>query len=162
MARIDPKTPPTVRFYQLGISSLEAAITGILTKALAKNVKSTLLTPGEELTKYWDNLLWRSPPDSFLPHGPDSGPDPELQPLLIASQTADKNGATLLVMTTPHLLSNPEQFDMVIDFVDPSSSDALTASRSRYKKYMDLGCKLEYWIQSQDGRWSLKSKLPAT
>ena len=160
MARTDAKAPTTVRFYQLGVSTIEAAVTGILSKAWAKGVKTTLLTPGPEPTRYWDSLLWRLPVDSFLPHGPATGPDPERQPVLIASEQDDKNGATLIVLVTPHLLAKPEQYDMVIDFVDGSSPDALAASRSRYKKYMDLGCQMEYWIQDQDRRWSLKSKTP--
>jgi DNA polymerase III subunit chi len=158
MARTDKNTPTTVRFYQLGISTLESAITTILNKAFAQGIKSTLLTPGPNPSKYWDNQLWHIPPDAFLPHGIDTNPDPELQPLLIASQPTDKNGATLIVLTTPHLVENPEKFDMLIDFVDGSSPNALTASRTRYKQYMEQGCKMEYWVQGKDNKWSLKSK----
>ncbi|MBF0444403.1 MAG: DNA polymerase III subunit chi [Magnetococcales bacterium] len=161
MARTDKNTPTTVRFYQLGISTLESAITTILNKAWGQGIRSTLLTPGPDPSRYWDNQLWYSPADSFLPHGTDTSPDPELQPLLIASQPTDKNGATLIVLSTPHLIPNPMQFDMVVDFVDGSNPDALTASRTRYKQYMELGCNMEYWIQGQDNKWSLKSKSDA-
>ncbi|MBF0379424.1 MAG: DNA polymerase III subunit chi [Magnetococcales bacterium] len=156
MARDKKDSPTTVRFYQLGKSTLEVAITTILNKAWAKGIRSTLLTPGDEPSRYWDNQLWYSPTDAFLPHGTQSDPDPELQPLLIASKPTDQNGATLIVLSTPQLIEKPEQFDMVVDFVDGSSPNALNASRVRYKKYMDLGCNMEYWIQGEDNKWSLK------
>jgi DNA polymerase III subunit chi len=158
MARTDTKKPTTVRFYQLGVSSLEAAVTGILTKAWAKGVKSTLLTPGPDPSRYWDALLWRSPAEAFLPHGLASNPDPQRQPVLIASDQDDQNGATLIVLVTPRMVTTPEQYDMVIDFVDGSSQEALLASRSRYKQYRDQGCQLEYWIQTPDRKWSLKNR----
>jgi DNA polymerase III subunit chi len=161
MARTDTEKPTTVRFYQLGISaSLEGAITAILAKAWAKGVKSTLLTPGPEPTRYWDGLLWHTPAADFLPHGPASGPDPERQPILIASEQDDQNGATLIVLATPRMIEKPEQFDMVVDFVDGSSQDAKNESRSRYKQYRDLGCNLEYWVQGDDRKWSLKNQTP--
>ncbi|MBF0193186.1 MAG: DNA polymerase III subunit chi [Magnetococcales bacterium] len=161
MARTDKNSPTTVRFYQLGISTLESAITTILNKAHAQGIRSTLLTPGTDPSKYWDSQLWYSPPDSFLPHGIDTNPDPELQPLLIASKPTDKNNATLIVLSTPKLIEKPQQFDMVIDFVDGSNPEALNASRTRYKKYMEQGCNMEYWIQGKDNKWSLKNKSVA-
>jgi DNA polymerase III subunit chi len=161
MTRTDPKTEATtVRFYQLGLSSLEAAVTGILSKAYQKGVKTTLLTPGPDPSRYWDSLLWRNPVDSFLPHGIGSGPDPEKQPILITEQPDDTNGATLIVLVTPRIVESPKQYDMVIDFVDGSSPKALADSRNRYKQYRDQGCKLEYWIQNPDKKWSLKNQTP--
>ncbi len=157
MARTDPDKPTTVRFYQLGVSNLEAAIASIIAKAWAKGVKSTLLTPGPDQSRFWDGLLWQSPPGEFIPHGPADGADPKLQPILIATDEDDRNGASLIVLTTPRLVKEPQRFDLVIDFVDGTSQEALNASRSRYKHYMDMGLAMEYWIQDQTtGKWSLK------
>ncbi|MBF0454677.1 MAG: DNA polymerase III subunit chi [Magnetococcales bacterium] len=162
MARTDPNKPTTVRFYQLGLSSLEAAVTGILTKAWEKGMRATLLTPGPDPTRYWDSLLWRTPADNFLPHGPDNGPDPDRQPILIASSLNDQNGATLVVLATPQLIEEPANYDMVVDFVDGSSQEDLAASRKRYKQYRELGCHLEYWVQEPNRGWSLKNSTEAT
>ncbi|MBF0446602.1 MAG: DNA polymerase III subunit chi [Magnetococcales bacterium] len=162
MSQTDPSQPTTVRFYQLGLSTLEMAVTAILSKAWDRGIKSLLLTPGEDAVRYWDAQLWRAPQEGFLPHGPASGNDPERQPILISSELTDQNGASLIILTAPRLVTTPEQFDMVVDFVDGQNPEARLASRSRYAHYRDLGCRLEYWAQEPDRRWSLKNKTPPT
>lgn len=162
MARTTTETPTTVRFYQLGLSSLEAAVTGLLTKAWERGIKSTLLVPNEGAMRHWDGLLWRKPDESFLPHGPATGPDPDRQPILLATTPDDRNGATLLVLASPQPLEKPAAFDKVIEFVDGRNPTALTASRQRYRRYREQGCHLEYWIQESGRGWYLKHKTEAT
>ncbi|MEO5332422.1 MAG: DNA polymerase III subunit chi [Magnetococcus sp. YQC-5] len=147
---------PTIRFYQLASSSPEAALIGILYKIVEQDAKACVLAKDAEQVRRLDELLWRQPQERFLPHGPWNGPDPSWQPVLIACEPDDRNGATILVLATPRWVEEPDRFDMVVDFVDPKEPVAM--ARERYRRYQGAGCAMEYWIQSPEGRWTRKEK----
>ncbi|MBF0428105.1 MAG: DNA polymerase III subunit chi [Magnetococcales bacterium] len=153
MARLR-EGPTTVRFYQVAGSSPDIALTGILFKVVEQGSRACLLALDATHVKRLDEMLWRYPLDRFLPHGPWDGPDPQRQPVLITLQPDDCNGASVLVVAASRGVDKPEQFDMVVDFVDPR--EPVANARDRYRRYQTLGCVMEYWIQSPEGRWTQK------
>lgn len=145
--------PTLVRFYQLASLPFANALTGIVGKAWQTGLKIGILAANPEQAQWVNDLLWRHPRESFLPHGLWNGPEPEHQPVLISIQPEDINGATLLVLASPETVEKPDRFDMVVDFAPTQDPAALSASRERYRRYRDLGCKLEYWTQDSQGKW---------
>ncbi|MBF0462409.1 MAG: DNA polymerase III subunit chi [Magnetococcales bacterium] len=152
MARTHPE-PPTVRFYQLAAMPLETALVGLLGKAWERGMRINLVVKDGQQAQRLDDFLWIHPPNQFLPHGLWSGPDPELQPVLISLEPDARNGATVLMVATPLLIADPTAFDLVIDFLPSQHPDALAAGRNRYRHYRALGCQMEYWIQTPQGGW---------
>ena len=152
MARTHPERPK-VRFYQLAALSLEKALVGIVSKAWDRGLRLCLLAQNPPHAHWLDGFLWQCSNDLFLPHGLWDHPDPERQPILISLEPDDRNGATVIITTTHRQISDPEQFDMIIDFIQGQDPDALTASRTRYRHYRSLGCVMEYWTQSPQGGW---------
>lgn len=152
---------PMVRFYQLAAMPLEKALVGILDKALDRKMATCLLANDPNHARWLDDRLWSSPYAGFLPHGLWSGPDPDRHPILISLEPDQRNGASLIVMTTPKLVEEPERFEMVIDFVQERSEQDKIASRHRYRHYQNLGCVMEYWIQTPRGGWQKKTTTKA-
>ncbi|MBF0181439.1 MAG: DNA polymerase III subunit chi [Magnetococcales bacterium] len=148
---------PTARFYQLAGSSLETALAALLAKILEQNGRACVLARDALHLRQLDELLWRHPPQRFLPHGPWDGPDPERQPVLLALEPDDRNGATILLLTGPRPVVEAARFDMVVDFVT-GREDHLVGARSRYRDYRNQGCLMEYWVQSANGRWTRQDK----
>lgn len=156
MARSKEKegAPATVRFYQLAEMPLPKAMAGIAAKAVERGMKACVWAGNR--VKQWDDLLWTTPAESFLPHGPENGPDPENQPVLVCSEPSDVNGATVLLCVPALMLEEPDRFDLVIDFVHGADPHAVQESRARYRHYRDAGCAMEYWTQRPAGGWEKK------
>lgn len=154
--------PTTVRFYQLASMPMETALVGIVGKAWERGMAVNLLARDAPQAQRLDDLFWIHSPNQFLPHGLWSGPDPELQPVLISLEPDERNGATLLVLAAPHLLQDPLRFDMIIDFLQGQDPEGLAAGRHRYRHYRRLGCQMEYWTQAPQGGWKKHSGEEAT
>lgn len=145
--------PPTVRFYQLATTPLEKVLVGVLEKAWTRKMLICLLAHDTTHAQALDDLLWRVPHGGFLPHGQWNRPDPERQPILISLEPDERNGASVIVLTTPRLLPDPARFDLVIDFVCGQDPMTLAESRKRYRHYKDLACNMEYWTKTPQGKW---------
>lgn len=141
---------PVARFYQVAGASVDGVLTGLLHKLVEQGLKVCLLVGSPARSRHWDDLLWRHPLERFLPHGVWDGPDPQLQPVLLALTPDDRNGATVVVAADAGLVEGAAGFDVVVDFVvgDPAPA------RERYRWYQARGLAMEYWVQSPEGRWS--------
>lgn len=148
--------PPKVRFYQLAAMPLEKALVGIVGKAWNLGFYICMLANSAHHARWLDDMLWRVPHDSFLPHGQWHRPDPERQPILISLEPDDRNKASIVVLAAPKLVADPHRFDMIIDFVQGQDPTATDASRHRYRHYLQMGCNMEYWTQTPLGGWQKK------
>ncbi|MBF0340792.1 MAG: DNA polymerase III subunit chi [Magnetococcales bacterium] len=150
MARVREGNP-VARFYQVAASSPESVMITLLHKLFDQGLRVCLLAGDGAQARRLDDLLWRHPPERFLPHGMWDGADVERQPVLIALTPDDRNGATVVLSTSPRVVPDAERFDVVVDFVvaaDPAPA------RERYRHYQAAGLAMEYWIQSPEGRWT--------
>lgn len=150
----------TVRFYQVAGSSLETALIGLLHKIAQQGLKACVLALDVNHVKRLDELLWHQPKDKFLAHGPWNGVQPHRQPILLALEPDDQNLASVLLVAAPGKVVEPTRFDMVVDFV--TSQEPVTLTRDRYRHYQEQGCKMEYWLQTPDGRWQRKEQSKPT
>ncbi|MEO5347189.1 MAG: DNA polymerase III subunit chi [Magnetococcus sp. YQC-9] len=142
---------PVARFYQVAAASSEGVMIGLLHKLVDQGLRVCLQVGDGARLRHLDDLLWRHPLERFLPHGVWDGPDPELQPVLLALRPDDRNGATVAIAADGKVIQGPLAFDVVVDFV---LSAAPAPARERYRWYQAHGYALEYWIQSPEGRWS--------
>ncbi|MBF0156476.1 MAG: DNA polymerase III subunit chi [Magnetococcales bacterium] len=147
---------PRARFYQVGATPLPLVLVRIATRVWVQGLRGCVVTGDAQGVRFWDELLWTTPEDAFLPHGPSPGPDLERQPILVAAAADDANAATVAIMAAPILLPEPERFDQVVEFVQGGHPAALYASRDRFRHYRELGCTMEYWVQTASGKWQKK------
>lgn len=156
MARKEPDTPTVARFYQLGATPLEQAMARILAKAWEKGLRICLIAADPAQAQRLDDFLWIHPSaGGFLPHGLAHAPRARHHPVLIATSPEEENGATVAVVLGDRPLERPQQYDMVVAFVDGAEENALRRSREHYRHYRAQGCSMEYWIQGDTG-WTRK------
>ncbi|NGZ06938.1 MAG: DNA polymerase III subunit chi [Magnetococcales bacterium] len=144
---------PIARFYQVAASSIEGVMIVLLHKLVEQGRRVCLVAGDARQVRHLDDLLWRQPPDRFLPHGVWNGADVERQPVLIAERPDDRNGATVAMAVVGGLVDGSIEFDVVVDFVD---AQAPAAARERYRYYQGRDFAMEYWFCSPEGKWIRK------
>ena len=84
-----------VLFYHLTETRVEDALPALLERSLERNWRVAVQSVDDARCGLLDEHLWTFRPDSFLPHGRDSDPFPEMQPILLTSGPDNANKATV-------------------------------------------------------------------
>ena len=141
-----------IRFYQLLATPLEAALPKLLEKATAQGMRAAIAAGTAERAQALDAVLWTYAPESFLPHGRAPAP-PADQPIWLATDIENPNGASLLVTLDGQQPERFEDWKMVCDMFDGADEAALEAARARWKTLKSAGHALSYWRQTTAGGW---------
>ena len=107
--------------------------------------KSLVLRCHADEAERLDVHLWTYRDESFLPHEVWRGgalKDEEARIVLVTADEAPRT-ADILLQLAPASLDFAQGFDTVIDVVDHQDEVRLTASRARYKAWVDQGKKPE-------------------
>ena len=151
-----------VDFYHLLASPLEAALPGLLEKALEKDMRVVVMTTSRERATHLDSALWTYSKESFLPHGcVGQARNAEHQPVWIADADDNPNGARLLVLVDRADSDSIDAFERVADMFDGHDDEAVAAARRRWKARRDAGYVLTYWQQTPRGTWEKKASTAA-
>lgn len=146
-----------IRFYHLLQDVTTKAVPDILGKALARDMKILLKVPNAERAEFYDDLLWRGAPDSFLPHGKDGDPHPDKQPIWISVSDKAPNNASMAMIVEEAEMPNLTDFSLICLLFDSENPDRLERAR---KLWVDLkkqdGLSLTYWQQQNNGSWKKK------
>lgn len=140
-------------FYHLERTELEAALAPLLEKCLQRGWRAIVRGGSAERLDALDSQLWAYKEDSFLPHGRESEPGPERQPVLLTQSAGNPNGAKALFLidgAEPDDVADFERACLVFDGRDP---DALETARSHWKKIKAAGVSVSYWKESAAGKW---------
>ncbi len=87
-----------------------------------------------------DQFLWAWQKGSFLPHAYDNGAvDCFDEPVIIATEEKNPNGARVLVMGKPCSLEFVRQFEQVIDFAEVYDDELAAEGRARFARYREAG-----------------------
>lgn len=142
-------------------ATLDATLPSLLEKAFKAGQKVLLLTPSEQRTQRLDESLWTYSPTSFLPHGTESSPHPDSQPILITHQLENPpplaNRIPVLLAGTeaalPTLITqNPPKILYLFNASQPN----LEIARPLFKQLKTSGHPLQYWQQTPQG-WQQKN-----
>lgn len=110
-------------------------------KALYQNVHThflegqtiLILSPSEEASRYIDELLWKFPEESFLPH--EKAVDDIKIPIAITTLPKNVNQASILFNLTATISPITDQFSIVYDLLDQTNEERYKASLKRYQAY---------------------------
>ncbi len=143
-----------VGFYHLTRARLDDALPALLEKALARGLNAVVVARDAEHLRHLDEWLWSYRNDSFLPHGLASAAFAERQPVLLAADVTNPNGANLLVLVDGLLPAEDAPFARVVDLFDGNDQEALTAARERWRAWRErrVGA-LVYYQQQEAGGW---------
>lgn len=146
-----------VLFYHLTESKLEDALPALLEKSVERGWKVVVQTNDEARRDMLDAHLWTFRDESFLPHGTDSAPMPEAQPVLLTTAAENANGATVRFMVDGAAPPPLDPYERVVFMFDGYDQQQLEGARAEWKRLKGEGHALTYWQQSPEGRWVKKA-----
>jgi DNA polymerase-3 subunit chi len=141
-----------ILFYHLETQPLERVLPQLLEKTLERGWRAVVETASSERASALDALLWTWRDDSFLPHGiagDESDPD---QPVLIATDEANANGANVRFFVDRAVPRSGEGYERLVYLFSGHDPDAVTEARTAWKA-LGEGNALTYWQQDAAGRW---------
>lgn len=144
-----------VRFYQLGRRPLEEALGLMLERVLDRGQRALVLAGSEERVEALADRLWTWRERSFLPHGTAKDGHAERQPVLLATEAENANGAQVLFLIDGVALE-PERigaFGLTAVLFDGSDPETLARARRQWQGLKAAGQALTYWEEDASGRW---------
>jgi DNA polymerase-3 subunit chi len=148
-----------ISFYHLTTTPLERALPKLLERALSGGYRIVLTAESDARVEQLNQLLWTYDPDSFLPHGSNNEPNPEMQPILLSTYAEPANsqeGMENLLVVTDGRKIGQEDFARVLDIFDGNDPQATVAARSRWSEYKNSGHEITYFSQTEQGGWQKK------
>ena len=149
--------PCPVAFYHLTRSPLERALPRLLERARESDLRVLLRCGSAARLDALNALLWTYDPASFLAHGGPEDGRPADQPIWLATDDANPNGARALVLIDGVEAGDLSGFARCLDLFDGNDADATAAARARWRRLKEAGHPLAYWAQTADGAWRRQS-----
>ncbi|OYR18737.1 DNA polymerase III subunit chi [Brucella thiophenivorans] len=146
-----------ILFYHLTESTLDEALPGLVERSLTRGWRVTIQALTEERRDTLDSLLWTFSDASFVAHGTDQEPNPELQPVLLTTSQVNLNGATVRFLVEGAALEDASSYDRLVVMFDGHNQDQLEHARTQWKAFKTENHDLTYWQQTPDRRWERKA-----
>jgi len=146
-----------VRFYQLGRRPLEEALATMLERTLERGQRAVVLAGSEERVEALAQQLWTYSERSFLPHGTARDGQAERQPVWIAAEEGNPNGAEVLFLLDGQQSQRLDSFALVAVLFDGGDPERLAAARAQWQALKGAGHVLTYWEEDAQGRWQKRA-----
>jgi DNA polymerase-3 subunit chi len=142
-----------VRFYQLGRRPLEEALATMLERTLERGQRAVVLAGSEERVESLAQLLWTYAERAFLPHGTARDGMAERQPVWLAAQEGNPNGAEVLFLLDGQQSERLGSFALAAVLFDGGDAERLAAARAQWQALKGAGHQLTYWEEDAQGKW---------
>jgi DNA polymerase-3 subunit chi len=160
-------TPPGVhesvamtelRFYHLQDQRLDRVLPQLLEISLSRGWRVVVQASSDERVEALDAQLWTYRDDSFLPHGTARNGDASEQPILIAADDVNPNGANVrfLIDGVP-IPKDANSYERLVLIFDGNDDDAVALARERWTQAKAQGFEASYWQPDENGRWVQKA-----
>ena len=145
-------------FSHLDSQPLEAALPQLLAKSLERGWRVVVQVGSAERLEAIDTHLWTYADESFLPHGTAADGHEAAQPIFLATDDVNPNGATVrfLVDRAPPP-ADPTPYQRIVLMFDGRDPDALGEARTHWKTLKAAGVEVTYWQQTERGGWERKA-----
>lgn len=139
-----------VDFYQLSHDPAPAAAAMLARKSREAGMRVLVVSSDEAQRAAISRALWESAPEAFLANGMAGGPHDERQPILLADEVINLNGAEFLMLADGEWRDPGEHFDRVMLLFDGATIDG---ARGAWRELGGRdGVERRYWRQD-GGRW---------
>lgn len=129
------KTQPKVIFHPVKSSAAKLkTISDIVANAFAAGEKMLIVVPSTEAAAYIDQLLWRMPEESFVPHVIAAKSVPN-RIVIAVNPTQNFNQAAILLNLSPAVSPIVDQFAEVHELFDETDPTKAEQSIQRQKHY---------------------------
>lgn len=103
----------------------------------AKNDRMLIYVTTNEAALYLDQLLWKMPEESFMPHAIASSATKE--PIVITTSAANINQATTLINLSPSIAQNFNSIHLIYELLDLTSKEKEAVSQTKKTLYQTAG-----------------------
>ena len=104
------------------------------------------------------NALWTYDQDSWLPHGTSKDGNAMDQPVWLATDDANPNGATYLFLADGVTTDRLADYERCFEMFDGNDPAMVEVARGHWTAYKDAGHDLTYWQQMRSGGWEKKAE----
>jgi DNA polymerase-3 subunit chi len=120
-------------------AGLEQAAARLAERHFSQGRKVLILAADPAQAELLDRALWNYDPNSFLPHARAGAPDQAREPVLIATDLANPNQATVLISAAPLGEMPCAAFSHLIQLLPLEEGEGLQACRACYKALNQAG-----------------------
>lgn len=146
-----------VLFYHLQDMTLENVLPPLLEKSLARDWRVVVQASSEERADALDAHLWTYREDSFLPHATWRAADAADQPVILAVEEGNPNGAHVrFLVDNAALPADGELYERMVLVFNGDDPDALAVARAAWTASKARGFAVTYWQTDEHGRWQRK------
>lgn len=147
-----------VLFYHLQNMTLEGVLPPLLEKSIERGWRVVVQASSEDRVEALDAHLWTYRDDSFLPHASWRVADAAEQPIVLAIDETNPNGAQVrfLVDSAP-LPADAGGYERMVLVFNGDDTDALAAARAAWIDCKAKGFTATYWQADERGRWQKRS-----
>ncbi|MDQ8729891.1 DNA polymerase III subunit chi [Bradyrhizobium sp. LHD-71] len=147
-----------VLFYQLQSQSVERVLPPLLEKSLERGWRVVVETASEDRADALDSHLWTYRDDSFLPHGTWRDRDAAEQPIVLAVNGGNPNGASVrFLVDCSELPEDAAAYERLVLVFNGEDDDATAAARAAWSASKSKGFDVTYWQADEQGRWQRKA-----
>lgn len=132
------KQKPNVIFLSITTNQQKiASICQHVQKHFDRSEPILILAPSEQAVQYLDDMLWKFPEDSFLPHEASQASSKEK--IVITTVHQNLNQSKILMNLCPEPCPIAEQFETIYELYDQTHSDKVEQSKRRHEAYVQKG-----------------------
>lgn len=143
-----------ILFYHLQGQPLERVLPALLAKTLARGWRAVVEATSAERVAALDEHLWTYADDSFLPHGLATEADAAEEPIVLAIDAVNPNGAQVRFLVDGAVVpDDPSGYARIVLIFDGADDAALARARAEWKKAKAHGHDATYWRQNEAGTW---------
>jgi DNA polymerase-3 subunit chi len=143
-----------VLFYHLQNMSLESVLPPLLEKSLERGWRVVVQSTSPERADALDAHLWTYRDDSFLPHATWRASDAQDQPIILAVEEGNPNGAKVrFLVDNAAVPADAESYERMVLVFNGDDTDALAAARLAWADCKSRGFAVTYWQADEHGRW---------
>lgn len=151
------ETKGKVMFYHLTQHSPAALIRRLSERVIAGGGRVMLRSKDQRQLRHLDEALWAGQ-TSFLPHGLESQPHAEDQPLLLGQAKAVNGAKVIMLMAGEEVDPNEAQeADRLCYLFEDADDFQVQAARAQWRAVVAAGLVAEYWADAS-GAWEMKAQ----
>jgi DNA polymerase-3 subunit chi len=147
-----------VLFYHLQNMTLETVLPPLLEKSLERGWRVVVQAGSEERADALDAHLWTYREDSFLPHATWRVADVAEQPIVLAVEEGNPNGAHVrFIVDNAALPADAGRYQRMVMVFNGDDDEALAGARMAWTACKGQGFEVTYWQTDERGRWQRKN-----
>jgi len=147
-----------VLFYHLQNMTVENVLPPLLEKSLERGWRVVVQSTSPERADALDAHLWTYRDDSFLPHATWRVNDVADQPIVLAIEPDNPNGANVrFLVDSAAMPEDAQAYERMVLLFNGDDPVALAAARSTWTDCKTRGFEVTYWQADERGRWQRRN-----